>query len=120
MNFYNPYFYSNPITNAATSNLTRPGLFRSLFSRGLGNFSLANLLNGAQRTLNVANQSINLVRQVHPMINNAKTMFKVMNEFKKDDNASLKKPTNFENKVSTNDSEVIETPSSFSGPTFFQ
>ena len=34
---------------------------------------------------NVANQAIPLVKQVKPVIGNAKTMFKIMNEFKKDD-----------------------------------
>ena len=120
MNFYNPYFYSNPFNNAAATNLTRPGLIRSLFSRGLGNFSFANLINGAQRTLNFANQSINLVRQVHPMVNNAKTMFKVMNEFKKDDTAPLKKAPEQTKKVVDNVSEITKTRSSFNGPTFFQ
>ena len=102
MNFYNPYFYTSPFTNSAT-NLARPGILRSLFQRGVGNFSLANILNGAQRTLNVANQSINLVRQVHPMVKNAKTMFKVI----KTESNNIRESVN----------EVKQTTN---GPTFFQ
>ena len=118
MNFYNPYFYTSPFTNSAT-NLARPGILRSLFQRGVGNFSLANILNGAQRTLNVANQSINLVRQVHPMVKNAKTMFKVMNEFKKVDT-----PNDTKNVIKTESNNISESVNEVkqttNGPTFFQ
>ena len=77
MNYYNPYFYSMPTT------LSTPKV--GLFSRLLGGngITLGGILNGTQRALNFANQAIPLVKQVRPMIVNAKTMFKVMNEFKR-------------------------------------
>lgn len=120
MNYYNPYFFNNPYSNMTTSNLAQPGLFRSLFRRGTTNFSFSNLLNGAQKTLNVANQGINLVRQVHPIINNAKTMFKVMNEFKKVDTPQKSNPQPVTQTNETpNKTDNFSTNSS-SGPTFFQ
>ena len=77
MNYYNPYFYSIPNMAATTS---RVGLFSRLF--GGNGITLSGILNGTGRVLNFANQAIPLVKQVRPMIGNAKTMFKVMNEFK--------------------------------------
>ena len=82
MNFYNPYFYQVP-TNFVTP---RVGLFSRLF--GGSGITLSGILNGTQRALNFANQAIPLVKQVKPMIGNAKTMFKVMNEFKKTEKPS--------------------------------
>ena len=76
MNFYNPYYMMYPIT--------RPSLFGAI--RGsLRSINFGNIINGTQRTLNLINQAIPLVKQVSPVVKNAKTMFKVMNEFKKTD-----------------------------------
>lgn len=77
MNYYNPYFYSIPTTLSTP----KVGLLAKLF--GNTGITLGNILNGTQRALNFANQAIPLVKQVRPMIGNAKTMFKVMNEFKR-------------------------------------
>lgn len=86
MNYFNPYFYSMP------TNIVQPkiGLLGRLFGRT--GISIGNFLNGTQRILNIANQTIPLVKQVRPMIGNAKTMFKVMNEFKKTDKQQLIMP----------------------------
>lgn len=104
MNFYNPYYYTFPTT------LTQPKI--GILSRLFGNngVSISSFLNGTQQVLNIANQTIPLVKQVKPIITNAKTMFRVMNEFKKSD-----KPTIIEKK------EVIDSVESSdnSGPTFF-
>ena len=74
MNYYNPYFYTIP-------NIPKAGLFKRLF----GNITFSSIINGTERAINLANQAIPLVKQVKPIIGNAKTMFKVMNEFKKND-----------------------------------
>ena len=39
------------------------------------------LLSNTQKTLNIVNQAIPIVYQVKPMINNAKTMFRIASEF---------------------------------------
>ena len=73
--FINPYMYS-------TNTIAGKSLFSKLFSK----FSFSGFLSGASKTLNVVNQAIPIYYQVKPMINNAKTMFKVMNIVKTPDN----------------------------------
>lgn len=89
MNYYNPYFYTMPYVE-------QPGLFSRLFN-GL---SFGKILNGTERALNFANQAIPLVKQVKPMIGNAKTMFKIMNEFKRSETVkqnTINKNENYNN-----------------------
>ena len=80
MNYYNPYVNFAPYITPTT----QTGLLSRIFKSG--KFSLSSILNGTQRTLNFINQAIPVVKQVSPMLQNAKTMFKVMNEFKKTEN----------------------------------
>lgn len=62
----------------------------SLLNRGL-NFTRAinwgGLLDGTQKTLGVINQAIPIVYQVKPIINNARTMFRIADEIKKPDHS---------------------------------
>ena len=99
---YGPYmgfpYYSIPSSG---------GLFSRLFS----NISLTGIINNTQKTLNIVNQAIPVIKQVKPVVSNAKTMFKVLNEFKKSDtNTST---------VVTNNTENISTSNKNIGPTFF-
>ena len=113
MNFYNPYYYSIPMS------ITQPkvGLLGRLF--GSAGVSIGNFLNGTQKVLNIANQTIPLVKQVRPMIGNAKTVFKVMNEFKKVNIPTSQSNTNVNFEI--NNAEVIEENNVITeeGPTFF-
>ena len=94
MNYYNPYFGMYPyLTNAP-----KVGLFKSLF----GNLNFSSILSGTQKTLNIVNQSIPLIKQAKPIISNAKTMFRVMNEFKKND-----KVTTYETKKAKSNSPTF-------------
>ncbi len=98
MNFYNPYLYSIP-TSASTGLLSK--------------LSFSSILNGTTKALNFVNQAIPVVKQVSPLVKNAKTMFQVMNEFKKSDTT-----------VNSSKEEVIKeenTPTFMpvNGPTFF-
>lgn len=68
MNFYNPYIYSIP-ENTSTGLLSK--------------INFSSIINGTTKTLNIINQAIPMFKQVSPIIQNAKTMFSVMNEFKK-------------------------------------
>ena len=123
MNYYNPYFYSVPSSFAAP----KVGLFSRLF--GGSGITLSGILNGTQKALNFANQAIPLVKQVRPMRGNAKTMFKVMNEFKKvdtikndeinpdintDKTSNLINEKNNDNNINNNLSQEYNN-----GPTFF-
>lgn len=70
MNFYNPYFYSAPLKS--TLGITKKLNFGSIIS-------------GTTKVLNLINQSIPVIKQTYPVIRNARTMFSVLNEFKKAD-----------------------------------
>lgn len=96
-----------------------------LFSRLLGGINFSSILNNTQRTLGIVNQAIPVIKQVQPVIKNAKTMFKVMNEFKRTDTPATNNTVSNEvntsptttNQVKTETTEpaIIEN----NGPTFF-
>lgn len=134
---YNPYMYQ-PFNNVAgnlggLSTATRSGLGLNtkaasmglnsgLGLKGLlGKFSFSGFLNGASKTLNFVNQAIPAYYQIKPIVNNAKTMFKIMGAVNKDD-----KPKNKTNNNITQ-TQNIKTPpkqqetNSYSeeNPTFF-
>lgn len=87
MNYFNPYFSTLPYSYTPTVS-TSKGLLSGLFSGG----KLSSIINGTQKTLGIVNQAIPLVQQLSPIMKNAKTMFKVMNEFKR-----AEKPKNSNN-----------------------
>ena len=87
MNYYNPYFFNVPSTNTG------------LFSRLFGNIKLSSILSGTNKALNFVNQTIPVIKQITPMVRNAKTMFNVVNQFKKIDEP---KKTNEHDKSYTN------------------
>ncbi len=96
MNFYNPYFYSMPTETGISSLLSR--------------FSLRSLISGTSKTLNFVNQAIPVVKQVSPIMKNLKTMFNVMNEFKKND---------IDNTINTNSNNREDIKINNNNPTFF-
>lgn len=128
MNYY-PYLNQIPYMAAPVA---RTGLFKSLF----GGIKWSSILSGTQKTLGVVNQAIPLIKQAGPIVNNAKTMFRVMSEFKKSDISNKVNDTNnYKETVSTeslndNISNVKTTSNSSqandnfkintNGPTFFQ
>ena len=109
MNYYNPYFYSNPYMSIAP----KVGLFSKIFG---GNLSFGSILTGTQKTLNIVNQAIPLVKQARPVLNNTKTMFRVMNEFKK-----VETPVSNTTKKETNEDVSLNevTTNNENNPTFF-
>lgn len=89
---YNPYLMMAPLrgmgsmAGSMAGGAARPGLL-SLLTRGIGRsgLTLSTVVDGTHKTLGLINQAIPVVKQVSPVVKNARTMFKVMNEFKKDD-----------------------------------
>ena len=108
MNYYNPYFGIYP-----ASTTTSTGLLGRLF--GGGGIKWGSLLSGTQKVLGIANQAIPVIRQISPVMKNAKTMFKVMNEFKKVDTPSDSVEITDTN---TKEAETV-TSQAHVGPTFF-
>ena len=114
MNYYNPYFYSMPNIATSTANT---GLLSRLF--GPTGISLSRIFNGTQKALNFANQAIPFVKQVKPMIGNAKTMFKVMNEFKRAERSNSN--NNYQSNSTYNQNNLnYNIKDTSGGPTFFK
>ena len=90
MNYYVPYFNMYPnMLNGITSAAPIASASKGLISRLLGNgLNWGSILNSTHKTLGLVNQAIPIIKQVTPLMKNAKTIFKVMNEFKKVDSIS--------------------------------
>lgn len=134
--FYNPYMYYQASNLANLGRIGGSTMASSFAKSGLGSgigkgllskFSFSGFLNGASKTLNVVNQAIPIFYQVKPMINNAKTMFKIMGAVKDDSNTSSNKNVIIDNTGTDirleekNNSPLVETNNYSSGenPTFF-
>lgn len=70
------------------------------------------LLSNTQKTLNIVNQAIPIVYQIKPIVNNAKTMFRVASEFSKTSNNNINQNSNTNNTI-TNDYSQNDGPSFF-------
>lgn len=127
MNYYNPYYGFIPYSTVAAP--ARTGLIGSLFGRG-SSINWGSILNNTQRVLGIANQAIPMIKQMGPVMKNARTMFQVMNEFKKVDSTSLKPyktettktkedTTNIPNSKDFIQNSNHSTTNSNIGPTFF-
>lgn len=116
MNYYNPYFYNIPSSVASSAGASRglAGL--------LGKINFSSIINGTSRTLNLVNQAIPIFKQMSPVVRNAKTMFKVMNEFKKADiPTNNRNESTINNNINDIDTEVETSTYKYERnvPTFF-
>lgn len=121
MNYYSPYFGYAPYTAAPASK----GILGSIVG-GVKGINWSGLLSNVQKTLGIVNQAIPMVKQVSPIVNNAKTMFKIMNEFKKVDtpiNGNNSQNIQNLNEQNTNNettnNNTVANDQYDSGPTFF-
>ena len=64
------------------SAVAKEGLFSALKTK----INWGAILTNTQKTLNIVNQAIPLVYQVKPIVNNAKTIFKIMGAVRENDN----------------------------------
>lgn len=116
--FYMPRIGTNFSPMMGASYLTTRGNI-GLFSRitsSLRSFNWSGFLNGANKTLNVINQSIPLVRQAGPMLNNMKSMLRIARAFGSETNnrtnfnTNVNNNTNFKNNnVNSNISDYTKT-----------
>lgn len=93
--FRGPMSFGAPSMSGLGSTLGRNtagigGLFSKLKGSGI---SLGGILTNTQKTLNVVNQAIPIIKQTGPMLNNMKTMFKLASAFK-DETEPVKKNNN--------------------------
>lgn len=89
--------FNNPLYSSSAM-FTKPSLLSSLKAINWSTF-----LGNAQKTLGVINQAIPIVYQVKPIINNAKTVFKIANSLK-DNNETINKVETHKNNTNSNDS----------------
>lgn len=105
--YNNPYIMNAGLRGA--SGLGKAGLFSSIRAMNWGN-----ILGNTQKTLGIINQAIPIVYQVKPIMNNARTMFKVMGAVKGD-------PVETTNTSYQSQEETIKTeqPQASNQPMFF-
>lgn len=116
----NFFYYNNPSNYGYMTygpNPRKVGLFSKLKEIKWGEF-----LNNTSRTLNVINQAIPIVYQVKPLITNAKTMFRIANIIKSDENNNVS--TNKKSYQSSNSNEFQKKEENYENfssnqPTFF-
>lgn len=116
MNYYMPYGITPYIEG--TRNV---GLLSRIFKNGI---NWSTILSNTQKTLNIVNQTIPVIKQMGPVMNNAKTMFKLMNEFKKvEPQEKEQNKTNIKNNIikqNTIEQNIEPTIKQTNTPTFFQ
>ena len=96
------------------------------------NLNWGGIINNASRTLGIVNQTIPLVKQVGPMFNNMRSMFKIVSAFRDEtsndrvSNHDLKNNMHDNNEKNVNnkhidndDADTNYSPSFNGGPTFF-
>ena len=121
---YSPYMMPYSYMPMGAASTASRGLLRGLFG---GNFNFGSILTGTGKVLNIVNQSIPVIKQTAPVLRNAKTMFKVMNEFKKNDTPisnnnsnNVSNNTNVKTEVEVKEENSNQNGYSVSGgPTFF-
>lgn len=75
------------------------------------------ILNNTQRTLGIINQAIPIVYQVRPLINNARTLFRVASAI--NDNDEDETDNNISNENSYNNSNLYNEKKDSNGPIFY-
>ena len=96
----------------------------NLFSRiknGIKTINWTGLINNTSKTLGIINQTIPMVKQVGPVMNNMKSMLKLASVFK--DETDKPKPINTNRNISNNNNTKASTPTNNNqkdySPTFF-
>ncbi len=79
--YNNPMYYNNFFPYQNANGLIKKGFGLSTIHK----INWSNILNNTQKTLNVINQAIPVYYQVKPIIGNAKTMFRMVNALKDND-----------------------------------
>ena len=82
--YNNPMYYNNFFPYQNGTNFLKRGFALS----NIHKINWSNLLNNTQKTLNVINQAIPVYYQVKPIWGNAKTMFRMINALKEDNNTT--------------------------------
>lgn len=82
----------------------------NLLTRGLSAIKAvkwSSILDGTQKTLGVINQAIPVIYQVKPIVNNAKTLFKIANVINSPEKSTSQEETSNEQNLSINNSPIF-------------
>ncbi len=90
---------------------------RSLMPLARKAVNWGNILSNTQKTLNIVNQAIPVFYQMKPIVNNARTIFKVANEFNKNTNNNVN--NNYQNNNMNNYNDYSNDYNNENGPSFF-
>ncbi len=127
--FNNPY-YAYPFYGGVSQGVGAGALSGAATRSGLGSFlrgatsrfSWDGFLTSTGKTLNVINQAIPIFYQVRPMIQNAKTMFRVLGAVREKDTDSKSNSVSVSSTAPKNTSPTSvekRIPSTDGNPTFF-
>ena len=113
--YNNPYFYQS---------IAKPSLLSRLFGgtggtaalRGASRLNWGTILSNTQKSLGIINQAIPIVYQVKPMIENAKTMFKIASAVKDTDVSTI---SNNNNNNNSNSNVTSQNNESNNKPIFY-
>ena len=78
-----------------------------------------NILNNTQRTLGIINQAIPIVYQVRPLINNARTLFRVASAINDNDEDETDNNISNENSYNSSSSNLYNEKKDSNGPIFY-
>jgi hypothetical protein len=118
--------FSSPAIGPIATTARNAGLF-SRISNGVRSFNWSGLLTNANKTLNVVNQAIPLVRQAGPMVSNMKNMLKIARVFGNEtanksninNNTNFNSNENIKKDITINNSNVLDNNSETSSLNFF-
>lgn len=121
--YNNPYFIPNMyqtiprtmLRNASISPIRNINIFSKL-GNTIKNIKWSEIINNTSKTLGIINQTIPVVKQVKPIMNNMKSMIKIASLFK-DETTSPNQ--NISNKVKTNKETTSSSNNDNYSPTFF-
>lgn len=107
--FNNPYLYQNVARGGLLSRLFGGARTASAATGALGaaksGINWGTLLSNTQKSLGIINQAIPIVYQVKPIINNAKTMFRIAGAVKGDE--PINTTNTSVNNISSNDNYTV-------------
>lgn len=127
---FSPYMMAQPMTRgmmgaapllgragslgAAGGAARGAGLIRSLGNgiAGLRSINWSGLINGTSKTLGVINQTIPLVKQVGPVMNNMKSMLRVASAFKDETDRSYRRNSTHQKQNISRNSHHVSNSSS--------
>jgi len=114
----NPMMYANTMATRGSANYAFGGLLGRL-GNTIKNINWKSFFGGVNKTLNVVNQTIPLVRQAKPMFDNVRSMILLTKTFRKETNNSNNYTVNKKNMPKIKDNSLNLDIQKQNTPIFF-